>query len=265
MPLVSAASSSTVRETFGATAYKYVPSGTSGQTVVVHTVDSDGKEVCNYSVLYDSSKHCALWIAYTMDSDHYVQSGNRTEDYTFDPAVPQSAQPTLSSSYGEYTRGHLLASSSRYFTKAANQQTFYYTNIAPQSTGFNGGGAWSKLENREHGKTLTLASNQKLFVVTGCVFRSGYTTTTCKTDGKTVAVPTDFYKCYMLCTVGSDGKVTSAKGGAYLISHTSYSGEPASYATSIDAIESMTGFDFFVNIAADIDTASAESSTSSLL
>lgn len=79
---------------------------------------------------------------------------------------------TYEKDYKEYSRGHLCASYDRTYSLEANKQTFYYSNMSPQSTAFNTG-FWTKFEqsikapNGKNDFVHKLGDNDTLYVVKG--------------------------------------------------------------------------------------------------
>ena len=121
--------SSKVQERYGNT-YAYIYETTnSNQRVVTHTFSNGGRVHRNYTFLYDYDKHCPIWLSYHMNSGYCGKGGSRTDAWGYDPAIPQSEQPNLSSSYcsdgNPYNRGHMIASHARSAIRVANQQAFY--------------------------------------------------------------------------------------------------------------------------------------------
>lgn len=235
------------QERFGNT-YAYIcDTKDQNQRVVTHTFLENGNVKRNYTMLYDFDKRCALWVAYPMHKGGYADNDvGRNEDWCYDPAIPEALQPRLTASYGDYTRGHQIASNDRQCSEAANQQTFYYSNMSPQSNRLNSG-LWSSIEERVQKSAPT--GRDTMYVVTGPVFREGYKLTGNKNDGVECAVPTDYFKCIMLCSFDEEGKVTDAKGMAFLIGHgASAYAKYTAYRKTIDEIEALTGFDFYSNI-----------------
>lgn len=260
--------SSKVQERYGST-YAYIYETTnSNQRVVTHTFSNGGKVHRNYTFLYDYDKHCPMWLSYHMNSGYCGKGGKRTDAWGYDPAIPTDKQPNLKSSYcsggDPYNRGHMLASHARSAISVANQQAFYYTNMTPQAAAnFNtGGGCWNDLEDAEMG--ILPSGRDTLYVVTGCIFENGYKTIKNQGDGMVCAVPDQFYKCFMLCSFDSSGKMTAAKGVGYLMPHDSPRNSGYSkYSKTIDAIEAIAGYDFFTNVPASLQTA-AESTINTL-
>ena len=252
--------SSKVQEKYGNT-YAYIYETTnSKQRVVTHTFSNGSKVHRNYTFLYDYDKHCPMWLSYHMNSGYCGKGTYRSDAWGYDPAIPSDMQPNLSSSYcsggDPYNRGHMLASHSRSAIRVANQQAFYYTNMTPQLTAtFNtSGGCWNDLEDAE---TAALPSGRDtMYVVTGCIFESGYKTFKNAGDGMVCAVPDQFYKCFMLCSFDTSGKMISAKGVGYLMPHNSpFKSGYSKYAKTIDAIEAVAGYDLFANVPASLQSA----------
>lgn len=253
---------STVSETYGTTkAYIYnTPSAT--QKIVTHTFSNNGKVLPTYTILYDKNKKCALWTACYYDATDITDKNvGRNEGWNYDPAISQDWQPNLKSSYnGGYSRGHQIASSDRQTTVNENKQTFYYSNMTPQVQTLNGG-TWNTLEQNIQTLAKSLKSNERLYMVTGPIFGSGYTTTT-DDSGNSCPVPTQYYKCIMKCTFDASGNMTAAVSAAYTFVHDGTNAPRVS--TTVDEVEALTGFDFFANVPDSLETA-AEATATNLL
>ena len=250
IPLQSGTKYSSGNETFG---YKWYSHQTTNsmQRVVTHTYKDGGKGIRNYTTLVDGNKQAPLWTAFVMHKDMYPDNDlGRTGNWKEDPALPSSWQQESSGS--GFSRGHFVASNYRQSTTEANKQTFYNTNQALQyQTGFNDG-VWNTLEN-------AVVSNapkgrDTLYVVVGVLYEGSRTL-----DG--VPVPSHFYKLLMKCSFNTSGTMTAAKGVAYLFTNESHKGASySSFATTIDAIEQRTGYDFFVNVPKDLQDAAEKQS-----
>lgn len=223
---------------------------TSGQLYVVHRTKESTGYVRNLIMLHDASRKAALWVAYSMNATTWKDANvGRNDNWVYDPAIAESSQPCLTSSYsGNYDRGHQAASNDRQYSKAANMQTFYFSNMTPQYASLNQGN-WATLENKVQPFGWSCRNTDTLYVVTGPIFESGSSTAT-DALGKSCPIPSRYYKCVMKCSFNSSGAMTAASGAAYLTpgndasSNTSYTG----WITSIDAVEELTGFDFFTNV-----------------
>ncbi len=210
----------------------------------------------NYSVCYSKKMRGAVWVAYPMHTSYTQGSaGGQNPSWKYDPAIPSTVQPNLSSSYkatgdGSFSRGHMLASNDRQSDKATNKQTFYYTNMSPQiQNGFNSG-AWSTLEGNCH----KMICSDTLYMVTGAYFANE--NKHCKdNDNNTVTVPTHYYKVLIRSKSGNTGKpiwtlsADQIECAGYWLEHKVYSGaKPSQFIKSVSWIEEQTGQTFFPNV-----------------
>lgn len=213
-----------------------------------HDMQFGGATVRNYSFWLDLENRVSRWVAYPLYKG--MTSGvERTDKWGFDPLVPRRYQAETSSSYAGsgYDRGHQLPSADRLCTVEANEATFYYTNITPQNSDLNGG-LWQELESHIR-KQLSTADT--LFVVTGCAV-----TTPADPEvryikdnaGKDVAIPKAYFKVILKYKAGTANGGYSAIG--FWMENRAYGATPLSraFARSVDEIEQLTDFDFFVNL-----------------
>ena len=200
----------------------------------------------------------ALWVAYPLNDD-IIGSGSRTNAWGYDPKLPQDKQPLLKKAYRSssssgnsdggttWSRGHQIPSADR-LRHADNVQTFYYTNMTPQSSSFNGG-IWNTLENQVRDWAQSFDT---LYVVTGCVVKDSKSYAY-DNNGKKVAIPTGYYKALLGYDKSKKKGITSQTNGytgiAFYFDHKSYSGSSySSYSMTIDELEKKIGIDFFVNL-----------------
>lgn len=220
--------------------------------------------VRNYSSCYSRRHRCPVWVAAPLHPS-YRDEARRSDRFRFDPTLPVDIQPQLRSSYGDYTRGHLLGSAERTVSGEANAQTFYASNIAPQlGRGFNAAnGAWNNLEIFVDRQVCA----DTLYVVTGCLFddytdaggrRVEASATLNKNDGAQVAVPTAYYKVLLRTRAGDTGRLVAdcksseLKCAAFVVGHYDARGRKPSAADmmSVAEIERITGETFFAGVPA---------------
>lgn len=208
---------------------------------------STGVPVRNYTILYDINNHIPYWVAYPMHPT-YLRSGNRTDDWAYDPIIPQKYQPTiLNNSWGNstYNRGHMLASADRSATKAINRTTFYASNMVPQNSKMNGG-TWNNLEGKVRYWCKQTQQYDTLYVVTGSILPTTPEQIKYTTDkhGKNVAIPKYLYKA-LLRKEKSTNKYHSI---AFKMENRNTGISYTSSVTSVEEIEKETGFTFFPNL-----------------
>ena len=242
-----------------------VNTSNSNRQIAIHTYSQgapSNAETLNYVVLYDKTKYAPLWTYHAMNSTYWPDNNvGRNEDWVSDPAISLTQQTGLdnANSVG-YSRGHLVASNYRQTTVAQNKQTFYYSNQAPQwQSGFNSG-VWSTLEERVASSAVVPSGTTMLYVVTGVLYEG--TTTTKPSGSLNVPIPSHFYKCIMRCTFNGS-TITGAQGIAFVYTNESHTGNSyydSAFVTTIDAIETRAGFDFFAAVPAGVqNTAEANS------
>lgn len=252
-----------------------------------HTTLSNGKNVRNYSICYDRTKHVSHWVAYPV---HKVYTGGRssykvgtstagrTDAWAYDdsqteyqssrpyyrvlgrnitqPGIAESDQQYILRGYGVsgYDRGHILPSASRYNTWATNAQTFYATNMMPQNSTLNQN-VWSTLENNV--RTWGGAQNyDTLFVVTGTFF--GDLKTISNSNGP-IRVPTHCWKVILRQKGNqnrqiSDFSANELKAIGFIFENNSTGAATSlrNAARSVQEIEAKTGFEFFRNLAPEV-------------
>ena len=132
-----------------------VPAINNGELFIAHTTTVNGKENVTYSSVHNPErKHCR-WTAFTFDPSNRAIKWKRdnweTTEWGGDPFQPNPEMPesyvfTKSEiNHNGFVRGHVVASYDRVYSKDANEQTFYYSNISPMYSRFNTG-AWNDCE-----------------------------------------------------------------------------------------------------------------------
>ena len=217
-----------------------------GRAFFSHDMTWKNQVVRNYSFWYDLSGRVALWVAYPLYQG-MLSGVKRTDKWEYDPLVPKRYQGEVYNSYAGYDRGHQLPSADRLCNVAANEQTFYFTNITPQNADLNQG-LWERLEAHVRER---LSGADTLYVVTGCVLttESDPTPQYVKDNkGNDVAIPKAYYKVILRYKAGEANGGYSAIG--FWMENKRYGSTALSkdFARTVDQIEALTGHDFFVNL-----------------
>jgi endonuclease G len=235
---------------FAATCDKHLPFG----------IPSGGpadKILCysGYVTAYDYDLKVPSWTAYTLtkQSAHGVNV-KRLDNFEVDRNIPRQFRSSGKDYKGSgYDRGHQANSAGIDYNRAANDETFLYSNITPQLAGFNRDmngheGAWGRVEGYVR---KWIYKHDSLTVIAGTYFGSNP-----KTIGNGVGVPDAFYKIVINSKTG--------KSISFWLPHVEETGDLiADYIVSIDTIEMKTGIDFFARIP-DKTEIKIESRTSSL-
>ena len=108
----------------------------SGGEVVVHTY---------FTLSYSEPNEQAEWVFFKLTPELVNGSQERTDDYREDPSVSTGSAKLDDYKYSGYDRGHLCPAGSMTQNKTAMSETFYLSNMSPQTAGFNRG-VWSRFE-----------------------------------------------------------------------------------------------------------------------
>ena len=226
--------------------------GGSMNQFITHTTKRNGKDYPTYSLEYSYKYKHSYWIAYRFDN---TTGGNvgRNEAYKPDPELPsQYAAKHNDYTNSGYTRGHLCASSDRQYSKEANQQTFYMSNISPQSgNGFNqSGSAWNTGEDKVQAWGYNISrSTDTLYVVKGGTIGEGMIKGYIKNE---IAIPKYFFMA-VLFRSGDNYKAIGFYMPHENLKDDPDKKDPKKYLMSIDALEQETGIDFFHNLPDNIE------------
>ena len=161
-----------------------------------------------------------------------TKSGERKDNFREDKAVSTGSATLNDYKKSGYDRGHMAPAADFRWSFDAMNDTFYLSNMCPQTHAFNAG-IWSDLE--EAVRSIAY-EDECIYVVTGPVLTDG----PYETIGENkVAVPNYFYKVIL------DYSAPTVKAIGFIMPHEN-SKEPLSYfAVTVDEVEDMTGLDFF--------------------
>lgn len=216
---------------------------------VTHRV-SDG--TVNYSYEFDINQGHSRWVAFSFDSKTSARNvTSRSNKFRWDPKMPAEYEindrlfkgwyPHYSDRSG-YDRGHLVASNDRRYSREAENQTYYYTNMSPQTSKFNQG-YWQQLESRVQDWGRDEQLRDVLYVAKGGTIADGQ----CDRAGIDVRMVRPRY--YWMAIVLKRGMTYRAI--AFWLKHDEdYTNRPPlmDYAISIDELERKTGLDLFHNL-----------------
>lgn len=245
-----------------------------GDVFIVHqAIDMKGKPV-NYSVAYMPSLHHSRWVAFRFDDAMKGRSVAR-KDYGIKPQYPQdplcSSTTKGDASFNGYDHGHLCASADRLCSRAANDQTFYMSNMSPQLASFNQD-YWTKYESfvQNLGRNCGTVSGgntsfaDTLYVVKGGTVVNSKETT--KVEDYRMPVPDHYFMALLSVKNGSYSAI------GFWMDHRQYDlgiikndkVELAAHAVSIDRLEQLTGIDFFCNLPGAVEKAVEAAYTASV-
>jgi endonuclease G len=184
-----------------------------------------------YSLLYNETHEQASWVAYELTKVETNKLFERTDKFIPDPKVKTGSASDKDYEGSGYDRGHLAPAADMGWSTTAMAESFFYSNMSPQTPSFNRG-IWKKLE--ELVRTWAIENN-KVYVVTGPVLTNELPTI----GPNKVSVPKYYYKVVL------DYSEPSIKGIGFILPNTASKEQLQYYTVSIDSIEKLTGIDFF--------------------
>lgn len=187
-----------------------------------------------YALSYDEDHEQAEWVAYEITRDRLNENwAERPNTFRPDSDVrTESATPRDYSGSG-YDKGHLCPAADMAFNEAAIDESFLMSNMSPQVPAFNGG-IWRELEEcaRDWGRKF-----ERVYVATGPVLSQ---TPLGAIGFSKVTVPSAYYKVLYA--------PEQHRAIAFILPNEMSTKPVMDYAVTIDAVENMTGIDFFPNL-----------------
>jgi len=214
------------------------------------SLEKDDSLVCHAALCLAFSKkyHLAKWVVHVLTPDIIEGRVSRTNNFRMDPMVPYSGNDsdyfstTLTKdnklkyqSYG-YDRGHLAPSADFRWSSTALSESYYFSNITPQSPELNRE-KWAQIEGFLRGYIYNNPQSY-LYIVTAPVLKDSLPVI--KQGPNRLPIPEYHYKI----AVDYEKK----KGIAFLVPQKNLSYPIDSYAVSIDSIEKITGINFFASL-----------------
>ncbi|MBQ8711394.1 MAG: DNA/RNA non-specific endonuclease [Prevotella sp.] len=241
-----------------------------GNSIVIIHTNNDLYGI-NYSVEWDCDKKSQRWSCYQMYAANKGGSNSRVVDgYLFDEDMPNHSINYVTNSSGEnidpfwssgYDHGHICPNADRKYSREANRQTFFLTNMQPQRNKFNAG-IWLTMENRLTNTWWPTSAGDTLFVVKGGTIdaEENIIEYICNNQRSQTAqrgyipVPKYFFMALLRKTKRKSG--TDYKAMGFWVEHLNedHKTDPLSdYVVNIRKLEQLTGIDFFCNLPDDIE------------
>lgn len=194
-------------------------------------------EHVGYMLSFNREHNNPNWVAWELTASEAAGILPRDDNFQPDPLLPanhrvEHADYTRSG----YDRGHMVPAADMKWNSRAMAECFYMSNICPQTHALNAG-VWETLESacRRWAK-----QEGSVYIVCGPVYKGNKQ----KHIGKklSITVPDGFFK--VVLSLRKDKE----KAIGFYYANTSSKQNFAAGATTVDAIEELTGIDFFVNL-----------------
>ena len=180
------------------------------------------------------------WVAWKITADHADGAVSRKGvKFHPDADVPENCQvTTYDYMRSGYDRGHMCPAGDNKWDAKAMEESFLMTNICPQLDEMNDG-EWRHVEEAVHKWSRTAG---RLVVITGPIFSNNMQRIGKHND---IAVPERFFKV-----------VYSPKQNraiAFVMENKKMPNSWTNYATTIDKVEALTGYDFLASLEDDVE------------
>jgi endonuclease G len=185
-----------------------------------------------YSVSYNHKHMQANWVAYELTLSHTLGAAERESRFVVDPIINPKTARTEDYTKSGFDRGHLAPAADMKFSAQAMTESFYTSNISPQRPGLNRG-IWKKLEEKIRDWA---PASHPLFIVTGPVLTDALDQTIGRYNQ--ISVPKRFFKVLL-------DTAQPARAIGFVFQNQGSEMPLSSFALPIDAVERITGRDFF--------------------
>lgn len=220
------------------------------QKYALPKLESGDSLICHSAacLVFSHEHKIAKWVVHILSSDIIEGRVSRTNDFRSDPLIPNT---TNESDYfiktllddGKYKyegfgydRGHLAPSVDFCWSSKALSESYYYSNITPQTAEFNRE-KWAEIEDFLRSYVYD-HPNSSLYIVTAPVLSENMPVIA-KSPNK-IPIPHLHYKI----AVDLENKM----GIAFLVPQKDLSYPLESYIVSIDSIQKITGINFFSSL-----------------
>ncbi len=191
----------------------------------------------HYCLDYNESHEQANWVYYHLTPANIGGGEERTNTFRIDPKVSSKSASTSDYTKSGYDRGHLCPAADMSHTPEAMRESFYMSNMSPQTPSLNRG-KWKGLEELVREWCL---KRGELHIVVGGVLKEGLPTI----GANRVSVPENYYKAiYSPC----DNEMI-----AFIMPNAKLEEPIANYAVTIDALEEIINIDLFPQLGEEME------------
>jgi endonuclease G len=210
-----------------------------------------------YAMSYHRDRGTPNWVCWHIKSSD-IGSTARQDDFRADATLPSGWYQVGSTSFSGsgFDRGHNCPSGDRTSSVAANSATFLMSNMIPQAPN-NNQQTWANLES--YTRTLVSAGNE-VFVIMGSYGTGGTGSngTVNTIDNGHVTVPNRVWKVIVVMSNGSNDLSRVTTSTRVIAINTpninTTNSDWKTYRTSVDAIESATGYNLLSNVSSTIQS-----------
>lgn len=189
-----------------------------------------------YTCSYNPATRQPNYVSWTLTPQKSKGTVQREKQFSEDPDLAPALRSTLDDYYHSgYDRGHMCPAADCKWSREAMKQSFYLSNICPQSGRLNGGD-WQVLEKACRNRTSSRGDT--LYIISGPIFDKPKP----RRLNRRVPVPDRFFKTIVCLNQGRE------YGVGFVYTNNSADQPMADCACTIDRIEEITGYDLYSNL-----------------
>ena len=183
-----------------------------------------------YSLSYLEEHEQAEWVFYMLTPEMVNGEEDRTNDFREDPLV-STGSAALSDYVGSgYDRGHLAPAKAMSLNKTSMSESFFMSNMSPQSISCNRG-KWKSLET----KVREWVNNKDtLYIASGAILKDSIGSI----GANKVTIPSSYYKVIY-------DPYPNPRMIAFIMPNRKMDESIDYYVVSVDKVEMLTNIDFY--------------------
>ncbi|MBP7808565.1 MAG: DNA/RNA non-specific endonuclease [Bacteroidia bacterium] len=196
-----------------------------------------------YEIGFNTKYKLPAWTFYSLTKEHLALANlERKGSFVKDPLLNSPQAKSNDYSASGFDKGHLVPCEDMSFSEQAMQETFYYSNCAPQTTELNRG-EWKMLEElgRSWGKEYG-----EVIIISGPVFEINLPKlgeVPEKNGASKIPIPNLFYKIIIR------HQDQTYKSISFILPNvTTPINGLQNYICNVDSVEKLTGLDFFSDL-----------------
>ena len=200
---------------------------------------SQVKEYTGFTLSFNKDNRTPNYVAWELLGTEVSTEWPRNDNFWQDndlTGCPKHADYTGSG----YDRGHMCPAADQKWSEQAMIDCFVMANMCPQLHDLNAG-AWETLENKER---TWAKRDSAILIIAGPI----HTEDDKYIEKSKVRIPTAFFKVLLA------PYLDEPRGIAFVYPNMKCPGNMQDYATTIDEVEKITGFDFFPTLPDDIES-----------
>jgi len=191
-----------------------------------------------FSVSYNEAWRLPNWTSYELTREKTNGTVKRARHFKEDPHILGICAKNDDYSRSGYDRGHMVPAADMKWSEKAMQESFYFSNICPQTPNLNSGN-WKELEEKVRNWAQR---DSAIIIITGPILRSEKPK---RIGVSRVAVPEEFFKVIL------SPYSKKPNGVGFIMPNRKENKALWTYAVTIDDIESITGINFFPTLSTE--------------